>query len=409
MSGNIMEKTVRACSGCGACAAVCPKDAVQLRMDRAGFLTAEVREDRCVECGLCREVCSRFSEQSTKTNLYDAKLYALQSTNKKTVRKCSSGGVAHELAEMAVHRHYKVVGAVYDTVLDRVLHEVISKESDISRLDGSKYLQSNPAAAFHQVVAEARENSDNCFYVFGTPCQIAGLDRVLQKYKIRDQFLLTEIFCHGVPSYKLWEEFCARVRKKLKAERFDSVLFRYKKNDWHSYCLRVSAKDRVFCGARETELFWQVFFENILLGDACYECMARKEQSSADLRIGDYWGARFQNYSDGVSAVFACTSRGQKAIEELIREKHFRVMENTDAEEMLAAQNMAGYSQHTLHKEAMQVLRKNGSIKDAVRYYRKHQTGRQKLKRYLLQVSALIPDGVRAELRKANSSRLLKK
>ena len=409
MSGNIMEKTERACSGCGACAAVCPKDTVQLHMDRAGFLTAEVREDRCVECGLCREVCSRFSEQNPKTDLYKARLYALQSMNRKTVRKCSSGGVAHELAESAVRRHYKAVGAVYDTSSDCVFHEVISKESDIIRLDGSKYLQSDPAAAFQQAVAEARENSDSCFYVFGTPCQIAGLDRVLQKYKIRDQFLLTEIFCHGVPSYKLWEEFCARVRKKLKAERFDSVLFRYKKNDWHSYCLRVLAKDRTYYGARETEMFWQVFFENILLGDACYECTARKEQSSADLRIGDYWGARFQNRSDGVSAVFACTERGQKVIEELIREKRFRVLKETDAEEMLAAQNMAGYSQRTLHKEAMQVLRANGNIKDAVRYYRKRQSGRQKLKRFLLRASAVIPDGLRAGLRKANSSRLLKK
>ena len=159
----------------------------------------------------------------------------------------------------------------------------------------------------------------------------------------------------------------------------------------------------------ERELFWQVFFENILLGDACYECTARKEQSSADLRIGDYWGARFQNRSDGVSAVFACTERGQKVIEELIREKRFRVLKETDAEEMLAAQNMAGYSQQILHKEAMQVLRVNGNIKDAVRYYRKRQSGKQKVKRFLLRASAVIPDGLRAGLRKANSSRLLKK
>ena len=69
----------------------------------------------------------------------------------------------------------------------------------------------------------------------------------------------------------------------------------------------------------------------------------------------------------------------------------------------------AGYPQQILHKEAMQVLRENGNIKEAVRYYRKRQSGRQKLKRFLLQASAVIPDGIRAGLRKANSSRLLKK
>ena len=61
MSGNIMEKDRAGLLRLAAHAQqYAPKDAVQLRMDRAGFLTAEVREDRCVECGLCREVCSRF-------------------------------------------------------------------------------------------------------------------------------------------------------------------------------------------------------------------------------------------------------------------------------------------------------------------------------------------------------------
>lgn len=190
---------------------------------------------------------------------------------------------------------------------------------------------------------------------------------------------------------------------------FDSVLFRYKKNDWHSYCLKVTAGGKVYYGARETELFWQVFFENILLGDACYECNARKDFSSADLRIGDYWGARFQNHTDGVSAVYACTEQGEKVIEELVKEKRFQVLQEGDASDMLAAQNMAGYTQKRLHNEAMKALRENGDIDAAVRYYRKRMPVKQKVKRILLEISAVIPDGIRAKLRKANSSRLLKR
>lgn len=409
MGSNIMEKAERACSGCGACAAICPKDAVRLRMDSAGFFTAEVEKDICIHCGMCQNVCSRFGEYQGKVSLYEAKLYALQSERKETVRKCSSGGVAHELASLAVRKKYKVVGVVYDTATDCAVHEIISDERDISQLDGSKYLQSDPSSAFCQAVAEAKENRKSCFYVFGTPCQIAGMDAVLRQYNIRDQFLLTEIFCHGVPSYKLWEESCDRVKRKLRTEKFDSVLFRYKKNDWHSYCLRMAANGKVYYGVRETELFWQVFFENILLGDACYECQARKDRSSADLRIGDYWGARFQHHVDGVSAVFACTPQGENVIEELIREKDLRVLEETDAADMLAAQNMAGYTQKELHDEAMRVLRKSGNIREAVCYYRKRQTMHQKIKRWLLQVSVVIPDGARARLRKVNSSRMLKK
>lgn len=409
MIDNIMEKTKHSCSACGACAAICPTEAIQLKIDSAGFFTAIVQEESCIQCGLCRKVCSRFEEAKGRISLYDAKLYALQSSNMDTVQKCSSGGAAHELAAMAVRKKYKVVGVVYDEDTDHAIHEVIGSAKDIQRLDGSKYLQSNPSRAFRKAVLEAQENKENCFFVFGTPCQIAGLDRVLRQHKIRNQFLLTEIFCHGVPSYRLWEESCKKIKKRLNTDMFDSVLFRYKKNDWHSYCLKVTAGGKVYYGARETELFWQVFFENILLGDACYECNARKDFSSADLRIGDYWGARFQNHTDGVSAVYACTEQGEKVIEELVKEKRFQVLQEGDASDMLAAQNMAGYTQKRLHNEAMKALRENGDIDAAVRYYRKRMPVKQKVKRILLEISAVIPDGIRAKLRKANSSRLLKR
>lgn len=409
MKDNIMKSTGHSCSACGACAAVCPRKAIQFSMDSTGFFVAKVEDNLCIRCGLCVQVCNRFVESQKMVSLCNAKLYALQSSNEKTVRKCSSGGVAHELAVMAIRNGYKVVGAVYNLKTNQVEHRIVNELKDISGLDGSKYLQSNPSEAFREAVLEAKNNSESRFYVFGTPCQIAGLDRVLKKYHIRDQFLLTEIFCHGVPSYRVWEENCKKLEKKLGTGTFDSVLFRYKKNDWHTYCLRVVANGKKYYGARETEMFWQVFFENILLSDACYKCQVRKEYSSADLRIGDYWGDRFQNHADGVSAVFACTSQGKEVVEGLISANCFRVLKESDAADMLAAQNMEGYSQQKLHDETMEILRESGNIRTAIHYYRSRMTGKQKLKRILLRISAVIPDGLRAKLRKANSSRLLKK
>ena len=47
----------------------------------------------------------------------------------------------------------------------------------------------------------------------------------------------------------------------------------------------------------------------------------------------------------------------------------------------------------------MAVLLAKQGIGDAVNYYRGRQTGKQKLKRLLLQASALIPDPLRAKLR----------
>ena len=405
---TITKQTEYPCSGCGACAAVCPKDAIRLEPDGAGFLTARVDEARCVDCGLCLRVCARYDREIAGADLRQAKLYALQSADPETVRRCSSGGLAHELALAALRGGERVLGAVYDLSADRVRHAVVDSEAGVGALDGSKYLQSNPQAAFTEAVAAARRDPSARFTVFGTPCQIAGLAKICARFGLRDRFLLVEIFCHGVPSGKLWEAQLGKMRAKLGTERFDDLQFRYKKDDWHSYCLRAEAGGKPYYGARERELFWQVFFENVLLGDACMSCRLRKETSLADLRIGDYWGRRFQSRSDGVSAAFACTERGEAALEALISSRRLTALEAGTPEEMLQAQNMAGYRDWGIHDESLALLRGGATVREAVRHYRRKQTPKQKCKRLLLRTSALLPDGLRAKLRKAHSGRQLR-
>ena len=405
---NIARQTEYPCSGCGACAVVCPKDAIRVETEAAGFLTAHINETRCVKCGLCVTVCSRFEEEINGTDLRQTKLYAVQSSDPETVRRCSSGGLAHELALEAIRSGAKAVGAVYDLAANRVRHLIVDTADGVGALDGSKYLQSNPQAAFTETVAEARRDPAARFTVFGTPCQIAGLAKACTQFGIRDRFLLVEIFCHGVPSEKLWEAQLERMRKKLGTERFDDLRFRYKKDDWHSYCLRADANGKTFYGSRERELFWQVFFENVLLGDACMTCRLRKSISLADLRIGDYWGLRFQSHSDGVSAAFACTERGRQVIDKLISDGKLLALEPGTPEEMLKAQNMEGYHDTSLHEEGMRLLRNGADIKTVVRRYRTKEPPKRKLKRALLRCSAPLPDSLRARLKKRYSGHSLK-
>ena len=405
---NITKQTEYPCSGCGACAAVCPRKAIRLELDSAGFFTVKVDDSLCVKCGLCVRVCSRYEREVAGADLRQAKLYALQSADPGTVKRCSSGGLAHELALAALREGGKAVGAVYDLKTNQVRHQIVDTEAGIIALDGSKYLQSNPQEAFTELLAEAKRNSTAHFTVFGTPCQIAGLAKASEALGIRDQLLLVEIFCHGVPSYKLWDAQLQRMKKKLRADHFDSLQFRYKKDDWHSYCLRAEAKGKTFYGSRERELFWQVFFENVLLGDACMTCRLRKEISLADLRIGDYWGKRFQSRSDGISAAFACTKRGEAAIESLLAYGRLTALEPGTSEEMLKAQNMEGYHDTSLHTKTMDLLRNGTDLRKAVRFYRSKEPPKRKLKRVLLSASSVLPDGLRARLRKANSGRQLK-
>ena len=401
---NITKQTEYPCSGCGACAAVCPRNAIRLELDSAGFLTAKVDDSLCVKCGLCVKACSRYDREIAGADLRQAKLYALQSADSGTVKRCSSGGLAHELALAALREGGKAVGAVYDLKTNQVRHQIVDTEVGIAALDGSKYLQSNPQEAFTELLDDAKRDSTARFTVFGTPCQIAGLAKASEALGIRDQLLLVEIFCHGVPSYKLWDAQLQRMKKKLRADHLDSLQFRYKKDDWHSYCLRAEADGKTFYGSRERELFWQVFFENVLLGDACMTCRLRKEISLADLRIGDYWGKRFQSRSDGISAAFACTKRGEAAIESLLADGCLTALEPGTPEEMLKAQNMEGYHDLRLHTEATTLLRDGRSLRSAVSCYRRNQALSQRIKRLVLRASGLLPTGMRVRLKKQYSA-----
>ena len=45
------------CSGCSACADVCPKGAIKMTPDREGFPRPAVDNSLCIECGACENIC----------------------------------------------------------------------------------------------------------------------------------------------------------------------------------------------------------------------------------------------------------------------------------------------------------------------------------------------------------------
>lgn len=53
------------------------------------------------------------------------------------------------------------------------------------------------------------------------------------------------------------------------------------------------------------------------MNPACIkDCKYKYDQSSADIRIGDFWGETYKDNEDGVSAAIAFTQKGKRIIEE---------------------------------------------------------------------------------------------
>ena len=142
----------------------------------------------------------------------------------------------------------------------------------------------------------------------------------------------------------------------------------------------------------------------MLLSKACYECRFRKDQSYADIRLGDYWGNKHSNDSEGVSAVFCLTDRGRKIVEELIRTGRVKKLEKTSNEEMLKYQNMQGYSHDELHLQTLEVLKNSKDFDKVVEYYRSKLPVMKRVKGTLLKASGIIPGEVRYKLKKTIKS-----
>ena len=53
----INSRDKKQCSGCTACANICPYQAIQMKPDNLGFLYPVIDSARCTECGICDSVC----------------------------------------------------------------------------------------------------------------------------------------------------------------------------------------------------------------------------------------------------------------------------------------------------------------------------------------------------------------
>lgn len=58
MQKQIMYKNKEECCGCGACASVCPTDAITMEFDEEGFEYPRIDEQKCINCNKCIKICS---------------------------------------------------------------------------------------------------------------------------------------------------------------------------------------------------------------------------------------------------------------------------------------------------------------------------------------------------------------
>ncbi len=272
-----------ACSGCHACASVCPKRCIIMSPDDEGFLYPRVDSEKCLNCGLCNKACPIITPNAADST--NKKAYAAQTSNLDVRLKSSSGGIFTELANYIISKGGVVFGAATNKDLS-ISHKVIDKVEDLELLRGSKYVQSSIGNSYED--AKKILTQGRLVLFTGTPCQISGLLSFLgKKY---DNLYTQDIICHGVPSPLAWQSY-VKAREAKARSNATAVCFRYKNSGWRSFSLQMEFENgKSYVSSLYDDPYMKGFLKNLYLRPSCYECAFKGLERSSDITLADFWG-----------------------------------------------------------------------------------------------------------------------
>lgn len=296
------------CSGCYACASVCPKSCITMENDIEGFKYPKVNSELCINCGLCEKKCPVL-HQEPKNNIPTA--YAAINSNDQIRAKSSSGGVFYLLAEYVISHGGVVFGAKFDKNF-KVIHDYAQTIEEALAFTGSKYTQSDIGENYLR--AKDFLTAGRLVLFTGTPCQIGGLKAFLNKEY--ENLICQDLICHGVPSPKVWQKYIEFRESKFKSKTHE-IFLRNKKSGWKTFSLLFKfLNGNEFEETHKTDLFMQSFLQNLCLRPSCYHCSFKSKSRDADITLADFWGIQkvLPDMDDdkGTSLVIIHTSKGQK-------------------------------------------------------------------------------------------------
>ena len=312
---TILQVKENECTGCGACFNKCPVQAIQMLENSEGFLFPHINESMCVHCGQCLAVCPVHKVEYQ--NLNEPECYAAYA-NDDIRMDSSSGGIFTLAAQYILKQNGYVCGAAYTDNYEKVEHILISDESELPRLRGSKYVQSDMGQNYRRIQEILKDGKLVLFT--GCPCQVAGLYKFLgHEY---DNLFTMDLVCHGVPSPKVFRKFILQRKKEHGAIK--SLSFRDKKK----YGWTHSTTIEFFNGStyqkyRTDSSYMKSFLSLLSLRKSCGQCLFAHIPRKGDLTLGDFWGiAKYESsYDDakGTSIVLINNNHGKSLFEQLLK------------------------------------------------------------------------------------------
>lgn len=306
------------CMGCGVCKNVCHQNAISMKSDETGFEYPLINKEKCIKCNLCKKKCPVLNNPKQKD--YDDNVYAYCTKNFETWVNSTSGGAFYDICATweSIYSNTIIYGAYLDENFNA--YHIGVNFSEINKLQKSKYIQSN----ISKVMQEVRKNlDDNMSVIFsGTPCQIAGIKKYLNKEY--EKLLLVDVVCHGVGSSDVLRS-CIKYQEDIIAKKIVEYKFRFKNKKKFRPSQRYSVEYKTNDGQKvisKDDIYMRLFLKGSCLRKSCLEnCEFKAANAYSDISLADLNNKSKiipKQYDEkNYSAIFFHTSKGRQIIKTL--------------------------------------------------------------------------------------------
>lgn len=296
------------CTGCYACVNTCPSRCIQMIVDEIGELHPIVDQQKCVDCGLCAEVCPN---NTTPVYHYPQHCYAAYLAPIHERLKSASGGIGKALTRWTISQN----GIVFSTEWDPergAIQTDCAVEGDLSKYQGSRYVHSIVGDELFIRIQEYLEAGKTVMYI-STPCQVAGLLNFLPKEYAN--LITVDLICHGVSSPLFLKQELEHISKRIDTDNVSDVRFR--DNAGHDFHMTLWDEGNiVYDQPALCNYYFAAFLHNLSLRESCYSCKYARPERVADISIGDFIGLgqlrEGEDNPSNVSCVLINTPKGEK-------------------------------------------------------------------------------------------------
>ncbi len=320
---NITDK--KKCSGCSACAAICPKNCIEMKIDSEGFAYPKVNKTMCVDCGACEHICPITNRSEEVTFQQDG--YIVQNKDEKILKESTAGGAFTAIAKYVIRRNGVVFGAALSDEL--LAHHIwVDNETDLVKFRNSKYMQSNISLIYKDVKHFLNQGRMVCFS--GTPCQVEGLINYLGKEY--NNLITVDVVCRAVPSPMVFKKYIELQNKRLNSTvtnvRFRDKYYGYK---YSTMNITTDKNQGNYHQGVETDPWLRAFFSGLCIRPSCYQCQFKKRYRRSDFTMWDCFNVgRFSKELDddrGATRLLIHTDKGRKVFNEICEDFRYIKLE----------------------------------------------------------------------------------